>query len=96
MGGFNFILSGMNGIQRSSHFVVGTFCVTALGLYKWCDMRRQEEARGMAAAVTGMKMLHEKKAKEEAERKRQKVEDDRRRLEEEEQRRKNKSWYKRW
>jgi hypothetical protein len=33
-------------------------------MYYWCDQRRKEEARGMALAVQGMKMLHEKKARE--------------------------------
>lgn len=96
VGGVNFILRGVSGLARSGNWAVGAFASTAIGLHIWCDMRRKEEAKGIAAAVTGMKMLHEKKAKEEVERKRLLAEEERRRLEEEEERRRNKRWYKWW
>jgi hypothetical protein len=35
-------------------------------MYTWCESRRKEEQKGMAAAVIGMKMLNEKKARERA------------------------------
>lgn len=96
VGGSSFILSGVKGLQKSANWAVGAFSLTAIGLHIWCDMRRKEEAKGIAAAVTGMKMLHEKRVKEEAEQKRKVAEETRRKLEEEEERRKNKTWYKWW
>ena len=51
----------------TSNLAVGSFCVTASGMYYWCTKRKQEEARGMAMAVAGMKLLNEKKAREKAE-----------------------------
>lgn len=50
----------------TANFAVGGFVLSASGMYYWCDQRRREEARGMAIAVQGMKMLHEKKAREKA------------------------------
>jgi hypothetical protein len=58
-------------------------------MYAWCDSRRKEEQKGMAAAVMGMKILNEKKARERAaEEAPQKAA--------EEAREKNKAWYKVW
>lgn len=58
-------------------------------MYAWCDSRRKEEQKGMAAAVMGMKILNEKKAQERAaEEAAQKAA--------EEGREKNKAWYKVW
>ena len=50
----------------TANFAVAGFTLTASGVYYWCDKRRQEEAKGMAMAVVGMKKLHEKRAKEKA------------------------------
>jgi hypothetical protein len=58
-------------------------------MYAWCESRRQEEQKGIAAAVIGMKMLNEKKARERAaEEAAQKAA--------EEARVKNKPWYRVW
>jgi hypothetical protein len=51
----------------TSNYAVGAFTLTAGGMYYWCVARQKEEAKGMAAAVAGMKMLNEKKAQEKAE-----------------------------
>lgn len=48
----------------TANYAVGGFALTACGMYYWCQKRRIEEARGMAAAVAGMKILNEKKARE--------------------------------
>lgn len=93
IGGLGFIVRGVKRSLATSNYAVGTFVLTASGMYYWCERRRQEEAQGMAAAVVGMRRLHEKKAREEAERKKQ--EEDRRRREEEE-RIKNKRWWNPW
>lgn len=80
----------------TTNIAVGAFAATALGMYTWCTKRQREEARGMAAAVAGMKMLHERRAKE------KQIADDAaaavaaKQKQEEEERRKNKSWYKVW
>lgn len=96
VGGVSFILRGVSGLLKSSQWAVGAFATTAIGLHVWCDNRRKEEAKGIAAAVTGMKMLHEKRAREEADQKRLLAEQSRRKLEEEEERQRNKRWYKWW
>jgi len=63
--------------------------LAAMGMYTWCEARRKEEQKGMAAAVMGMKMLKEKKAREQAaEEAAQKAF--------EQQREKDKPWYKVW
>ena len=63
-------------------------------MYYWCDMRRKEEQRGIAQAVVGMKMLHEKKARE------KKAAEEAAAVlkakEEEEQRKCNQRWFKFW
>lgn len=83
------------GVSRSwitANYAVGTFAIASLGMYTWCQSRRREEAKGMALAVAGMKMLHEKKAREEAEEK-AKASEAAQKLKEED---KNKPWYKVW
>lgn len=50
----------------ASNWAVAGFALTSMSMYYWCDQRRREEAKGMAAAVAGMKMLNEKKAREKA------------------------------
>ena len=77
----------------TTNYAVVSFAVASVGMYTWCENRRREEAKGMAAAVAGMKMLHDKKDREERERKEalalavKKEEEDRIR---------NKKWYKPW
>lgn len=88
-----FILSGLRGMWMTTNWAVGGFSTTALGMFYWCQERRKEEARGMAAAVAGMKMLHEKRAKEDAE---QRMVEEQTKLMEEEARIKQKRWYKPW
>ena len=58
------LVTGLSSSLTTSNFAVGGFLVSASAMYYWCDQRRKEEARGMAMAVQGMKMLHEKKARE--------------------------------
>lgn len=65
-------------------------------MYFWCDRRRKEEARGMAAAVAGMKMLHEKKAKEQAAREAAEAAAAAAAAEAQEEAKRNKRWYKIW
>lgn len=60
-------LPGLASMMTTSHWAVGAFCVTSTGMYYWCDQRRKQEAKGIAAAMAGMKMLNEKKAREKAE-----------------------------
>lgn len=93
VGGLRFIVKGIGKSWVTANYAVGAFALTATGMYTWCQRRKAEEARGMAAAVAGMKMLHEKRAREEAEKKRQ--EEERRRLEEDE-RIKSRRWWKPW
>ncbi|KIW66548.1 hypothetical protein PV04_05872 [Phialophora macrospora] len=64
VGGLRFILKGLSSMLTTANFAVAGFVLSASGMYYWCDQRRREEARGMALAVQGMKMLHEKKARE--------------------------------
>jgi cytochrome c oxidase assembly protein subunit 20 len=59
-------VSGLSSTLATANWAVGGFTVAATSMYYWCDQRRREEARGMAVAVQGMKMLHEKKAREKA------------------------------
>lgn len=73
----------------TANWAVGAFTLSALGMYTWCERRRKEEQKGMAAAVIGMKMLNEKKARERA------VEEAAQKAAEEAQK-KNAPWYKVW
>jgi len=66
LGGLRFILKGLASMLATTNWAVGGFCVTSSLMYYWCEQRRLEEAKGMAAAVAGMKMLNEKRAKEKA------------------------------
>lgn len=50
----------------TTNWAVGGFSVTAMGMYYWCEQRRKQEAKGIAAAMAGMKMLNEKKARDKA------------------------------
>lgn len=96
VGGVGFIIRGLSRLLMTSNYAVMTFALVSGGNYWWCESRRREEAKGIAAAVAGMKMLHEKKAREETERKKQ-AEATRLRLQkEEEERRKASTWYKWW
>ncbi|KIX94651.1 uncharacterized protein Z520_09697 [Fonsecaea multimorphosa CBS 102226] len=66
VGGARFILRGLSSMLITTNLAVAGFALSASGMYYWCDQRRREEARGMALAVQGMRMLHEKKAREKA------------------------------
>lgn len=92
VGGLKFIVSGVKGLFWASQFAVGTFTLVAGGMYTWCQHRRKEEAKGMALAVQGMKMLHEKKRKEE-EVLRLKTEEEKILKQEEEERQKKRRWF---
>lgn len=96
IGGVGFILRGLKNIQRTSNFAVGAFAASSVGMFYWCQSRRREEARGMAAAVAGMKMLHEKRAKEEAAEKEKQKAAEEARKQAEEKAKKSKSWWKVW
>jgi hypothetical protein len=72
----------------TSNWAVGGFALTSLSMYYWCDQRRKQEAKGMAAAMIGMKMLQEKQAKEKAE-----AEAATLRIQEEEKLKKKQSWW---
>ncbi|KIV89702.1 hypothetical protein PV10_07083 [Exophiala mesophila] len=91
VGGSRFILKGISTIGRSANYAVATFVLTSGVMYYWCDQKRREESRGMAIAVAGMKLLHEKKAREKAEA--AAAQEAARKAEEEARRR---SWYKFW
>ncbi|KAI1614960.1 hypothetical protein EDD37DRAFT_401254 [Exophiala viscosa] len=94
IGGLRFVLKGLSSVLVTTNYAVGAFALTAGGMYYWCDMRRKEEQRGIAQAVVGMKMLHEKKARE-----KKAAEEAAAALkakEEEEQRKRNQHWYKFW
>lgn len=58
---------GLAAMVMTTNLAVGGFAVTSLAMHYWCDQRRQEEAKGMALAIAGMKMLNEKRSKEKAE-----------------------------
>ncbi|OAP59743.1 hypothetical protein AYL99_04745 [Fonsecaea erecta] len=60
------LLVGLSSMLITTNLAVAGFALSASGMYYWCDQRRREEARGMAMAVQGMRMLHEKKAREKA------------------------------
>ena len=79
----------MTGVGATANWAVGGFTVAACAMYAWCESRRKEEQRGMAAAVLGMKILNEKKARERAA-------EDATQKAAEEARVKNKPWYKVW
>lgn len=93
VGGLRFILRGLTNMWATSNYAVGGFALSSCGMYTWCEHRRKVEAQGMAQAVAGMKMLHEKKAREEAEQKKL-LQEQKRRHEEEQL--KNKRWWKPW
>ena len=84
---------GLSGIGRTTNFAVAGFALTSSGMYYWCDQRRKEEAKGIAMAVAGMKMLHEKKAKEKAAEEAAQAEAA---AKAEEERKRNQRWYKLW
>jgi hypothetical protein len=58
--------AGLTAVGTTANWAVGGFTLAACGMYAWCESRRKEEQKGMAAAVIGMKMLNEKKARERA------------------------------
>lgn len=62
-------------------------------MYYWCDQRRRQEARNIAIAVQGMKMLHEKKAREKAA---EEAAAAAAAAKAEEERKRNHRWYKVW
>jgi len=66
IGGSRFVLKGLSSVATSANYAVAGFALAAGGMYYWCDQKRREEARGMALAVAGMKLLHEKRAREKA------------------------------
>ena len=76
----------------TTNYAVGSFAVAATGMYYWCTERQREEARGMAKAVAGMKMLNEKKARERAEEEAVQAA----RLKAEMEQKQNQRWYKFW
>jgi hypothetical protein len=59
-------------------------------MYAWCESRRKEEQKGIAAAVIGVKVLNEKKARERA------AAEEAAQKATEEARVKNKPWYRVW
>ena len=76
----------------TTNYAVGSFSIVAGAMYYWCNERRKQEAQGMAAAVAGMKVLNERKARERAaEEAAQAV-----KLKVEEERKQNQPWYKFW
>jgi hypothetical protein len=58
---------GLTGMVMTTNLAVAGFAATSMAMHYWCDQRRQEEAKGMALAIAGMKMLNEKKSKEKME-----------------------------
>ena len=76
----------------TTNYAVGSFAIAASGMYYWCTERQREEARGMAKAVAGMKMLNDKKARERAEEEALQAARTRSELE----RKQNQKWYKFW
>lgn len=88
--------SGLKSLGKSANYAVGGFVVASSGMYYWCDQRRKGEARGMAAAVVGMKMLHEKKAKEQAAKEAAEATAAAAKAEAEAEAKRNKRWYKVW
>ncbi|KIX02213.1 uncharacterized protein Z518_08152 [Rhinocladiella mackenziei CBS 650.93] len=92
IGGLRFVLKGLSGGLVTANFMVAGFTVTACGMYYWCDERRKQEAKGIAAAVAGMKYLQEKRAREKEEEAAQAAEA----AKVEEERKRNRQWYKFW
>ncbi len=84
---------GLSGVGATANLAVAGFALTASGMYYWCDQRRREESRGIAAAVIGMKVLHEKKAREKAAEEAARAEAA---AKAEEERKRNQRWYKFW
>jgi ribosomal protein S12 methylthiotransferase accessory factor YcaO len=82
-------ISGLTAMLVTTNWAVGTFAVSAIGMYQWCQYRRREEGKGMVAAVKGMQLLNEKKAKERA------IAEAAEKAAEEERQR-NKNWWKVW
>jgi hypothetical protein len=64
---FKLTISGLTGMVMTTNLAVAGFAATSMAMHYWCDQRRQEEAKGMALAIAGMKMLNEKKSKEKIE-----------------------------
>ncbi|KAF7506016.1 hypothetical protein GJ744_012363 [Endocarpon pusillum] len=64
VGGVTAIIGGLKSMGRAANFAVAGFVLLSMGQYGWCESRRKEEAKGMAAAVIGMKMLQEKRQRE--------------------------------
>ena len=62
----NLTAPGLTAVGTTANWAVGGFTMAACGMYAWCEARRKEERKGIAAAVIGMKMLNEKKAREKA------------------------------
>ena len=86
---YGLIAAGLTAVGTTANWAVGGFALAAMGMYTWCESRRKEEQKGMAAAVIGMKMLNEKKARERA------VEEATKKAAEE-AREQSKPWYKVW
>ena len=69
---------------KAANWAVGTFCLSAAGMYTFCQARRREEARGMAQAV---KLMAEMQIQKQREKEAQEAEAARKREEE-----RRKSW----
>ncbi|OAG39500.1 hypothetical protein AYO21_06328 [Fonsecaea monophora] len=87
---------GLSSMLITTNLAVTGFALSASGMYYWCDQRRREEARGMAMAVQGMKMLHEKKAREKAAEEAARVATAAAADIEEQERKRRAHWYKFW
>ncbi|RMZ79068.1 hypothetical protein DV737_g3564, partial [Chaetothyriales sp. CBS 132003] len=59
--------AGLSSMLLTTNIAVIAFSATAMAMYKWCRDRQREEAKNMALALNGMRMLNEKKARERAE-----------------------------
>ncbi|RMZ90888.1 hypothetical protein DV736_g1882, partial [Chaetothyriales sp. CBS 134916] len=66
-GGLHFIVRGLSSMLLTTNIAVVAFSATSMAMYKWCRDRQQEEAKNMALALNGMRLLNEKKAREKAE-----------------------------
>jgi hypothetical protein len=77
----------------TTNWAVGTFALAASGMHYWCTERQRKEAKGIAAAVAGMKMLNDKKAKERAE---EEAAEQAQKLKLAEAQRNSPKWYKFW
>lgn len=89
------MLVGLSSVAATTNYAVAGFAIAAGGMYYWCDQRRREESRGIAMAMNGMKMLHEKKAREKAEQEAA-VAAAAAVAKAEEERKRNQQWYKFW